>query len=94
MIRFTFSPAAQRDIAEIWLYTADRWGVDQADIYIQQIEHDLTAAANGSPLVRPLDRNLRIRSGHHFCVFRKNEAGRIVVLRVLHGRMDAGGHLG
>jgi toxin ParE1/3/4 len=53
---FTFSPAANRDIADIWLYTADRRGIDQADRYIRQIEHDLTAAASGSPLVRPIDR--------------------------------------
>lgn len=88
MTRWALSPAAQRDLAEIWLYTADRWGIDQADLYVNQIEHDLTAAANGSPLVRPLDRYFRIRSGHHFCVFRKDEAGCIVVVRMLHERQD------
>ena len=80
-------------MAEIWFYTADRWGVDQADHYVQQIEHDLTAAANGSPLVRPLDRYWRIKSGHHFCVFRKDTAVRIVVVRVLHQRRDVRKHL-
>ena len=80
-------------MAEIWFYTADRWGVDQADHYVQQIEHDLTAAANGSPLVRPLDRYWRIKSGHHFCVFHKDTADRIVVVRVLHQRRDVRRHL-
>ena len=88
MIRFTLSPAAQRDMVEIWLYSADNWGIDQADSYVQQIEHDLVAAANGSPLVRPLDRYFRIKSGHHLCVFRKDADEQIVVVRVLHERMD------
>jgi toxin ParE1/3/4 len=90
VIRFTFSPAAKRDMAEIWFSSADRWGIDQADHYVQQIEHDLTAAANGSPLVRPLDRYWSIKSGNHFCVFRRDMAGQIIVLRVLHERRDMG----
>jgi toxin ParE1/3/4 len=85
---FTFSPAANRDIADIWLYTADRRGIDQADRYIRQIEHDLTAAASGSPLVRPIDDN----TGHHVCVFRKTAEGRIVT-RLLHERRDVESHI-
>ncbi len=87
MTRFRLSPAARRDLAQIWSYSADRWGIDQADRYTRQIEHDLNAAANGSPLVRPLGRHSRIKSGHHVCVFRK-EDGQIIVIRVLHERQD------
>jgi len=72
----------------IWQYTADHWGEDQAERYIRQIEHDLTAAAAGSPLVRPFDGYLRITSGRHVCVFRLDANGNAIVLRVLHQSQD------
>lgn len=94
MNRWQLSPAARRDMADIWHYTADRWGIDQAERYILQIEHDLSAAAAGSPLVRPLGRYLRIKSGHHVCVFRMDGGARAVVVRVLHERRDVATRLG
>ena len=55
MSGWEFSPRARREMIDIWHYTADHWGEDQAERYIRQIEHDLTAAAAGSPLVRRFD---------------------------------------
>lgn len=78
----------------IWNYTKDRWGTDQAERYARTIEHDLTAAAAGSPLVRQLGHYLRIKSGHHVCVLRRDAAGMIIVVRVLHERMDVEAWLG
>ena len=75
-------------MAAIWHYTADSWGVDQAERYITQIEHDLSAAAAGSPLVRPIADYLRISSGRHVCVFRRDSEGTVVVVRVLHQSQD------
>lgn len=72
----------------IWDYTVDCWGEAQAERYVRQIEHDLTAAANGSPLVRPLDKIWRIKSGHHVCIFQRIPDDDIEVIRVLHERMD------
>jgi len=92
--RFIVSPATKRDLAEIWLYTADRWGVDQAERYVLDIERDLEAAASGSPLVQPIDQFWRIRSGRHLCVFKRQDDGAIYVIRVLHERMDVGRQLG
>ncbi|MEO5598049.1 MAG: type II toxin-antitoxin system RelE/ParE family toxin [Novosphingobium sp.] len=94
MTRFVLSPKAQREIADIWLYTADRWGVDQADRYVLSIERDLESSAAGSPLVRPVDKFWRIRSGHHLCVFQPQDDGTIYVIRVLHERVDVKRHLG
>ncbi len=75
-------------MAAIWHYTADRWGIDQAERYIQQIEHDLSAAAAGSPLLRPFDSYLRISSGRHVCVLRRDSEGSLNVVRVLHQSQD------
>lgn len=90
MTHWQLTRAAQLDLVSIWNYTIDRWGEDQAEAYIQQIEHDLTAAANGSKLVRPLDKVWRIKSGHHLCIFSRLPGGGIEIIRILHERMDVG----
>lgn len=80
-------------MTDIWDYTEDRWGEEQAEHYVLQMEHDLTAAANGSRLIRPIDDVWRIKSGHHVCIFRRLPDGDIEVVRVLHERMDVGSAL-
>lgn len=88
MTRYALSPAARRDITDIWLYTADRWGVDQADDYVAQIEEDLRKAATGLRIAQPIDALWKIRSGHHLCIFSKEADASISVIRILHERMD------
>ena len=88
MKRWRLSPKARREMTAVWHYTADRWGTDQAERYIQQIEHDLSAAAAGSPLVRPFGETLRISSGRHVCIFRRDADGNVTVLRLLHQSQD------
>ncbi|PZQ23007.1 MAG: hypothetical protein DI569_06150 [Sphingopyxis macrogoltabida] len=88
MTRYTLSPAAKHDITEIWLYTADQWGVDQADEYVRQIEDNLYKVAVGLRIAQPFDRHWKIRSGHHLCVFSKAADHKIHVIRILHERMD------
>jgi toxin ParE1/3/4 len=88
------SPAAQRDMTDIWLYTADNWGVDQADLYDQQIEADLLGVAAGIRIAQQIDDLWKVRSGRHLCIFDKLEDGSLWVIRVLHERMDVEGQLG
>lgn len=94
MTRFTLSPKARQDFVEIWLYTADNWGVEQADQYVLEIKRDLASAKPNSPMVRPIDGLLRMKSGHHLCIFRRDGSGAIHVVRVLHERMDVSRQLG
>lgn len=42
-----FSPAAKTDIGEICDYSADRWGLDQADSYIDAIRDVCYELARG-----------------------------------------------
>ncbi len=37
MKAIAFSPAAETDIDDIWDYSADNWGPDQADRYTDEI---------------------------------------------------------
>ncbi|MGQ3101488.1 MAG: type II toxin-antitoxin system RelE/ParE family toxin [Sphingopyxis solisilvae] len=88
MTRYLLSPAARRDINDIWLYTADRWGVDQADTYVGQIEENLRKAASGLRIAQAIGDEWKIRSGHHLCIYTKQADDLIVVIRILHERMD------
>ena len=36
--RYDLTPAAKADLREIWLYTAEQWGEQQADRYLQELE--------------------------------------------------------
>ena len=83
-------------LEDIWTYTVEHWGADQADRYT-----DLLAAAFAelaqSPKIAPACDH--IRPGYrrrcverHMIYFRITDYG-IAVIRILHDRMDAPRHL-
>ena len=96
MTGFLLSPAAQADVDDIWNYTAQRWNIDQAETYINALRdacHDLAA---GTRMSRPVDIREGYRKllvGSHVLFFKSNEAGQIVIIRILHQRMDTQKHL-
>ncbi|MCL2345329.1 MAG: type II toxin-antitoxin system RelE/ParE family toxin [Desulfobulbus sp.] len=95
MKSLVFSPAAQSDMEVIWDYTVERWGLDQADRYTDDIRdacHDLTSGRRqGRPVeVRP--GYLKYLIGSHVVFFR-DHGDQLEVVRILHGRMDVGRHL-
>ena len=51
--RLAVSRAAQSDIEDIYDYTLATWGRSQADDYVTQLEHSLTAAAAGEKALLP-----------------------------------------
>ena len=95
MSRVTFSPAAIADIDGIWDYTAEIWGVDQAEHYTDDIRDTCNALAVGEKKGRPVDVRegyLKYAVGKHFVFFVMAGDG-IAVIRVLHQQMEAGLHL-
>jgi toxin ParE1/3/4 len=93
---YRLSPAALRDLEDIWLYTLEQWGSEQAHHYIDEITATFEKLANNPQQGTPCE---GIRKGYrrgwvgrhtiYFCVA---EYG-IAVIRVLHARMDAPRHL-
>ena len=78
-------------MAEIWLRSAERWGVDQADAYIRAIEGRLQHACD-FPECYPLYQGSRgafrkATSGSHM-VFYRFDGEVIDVVRILPNRMD------
>jgi toxin ParE1/3/4 len=95
-MRYVLRPRAQRDIEDIWDYSATIWNVDQAEIYIRQIQRTLQLLADDPQLGRPCD-DIRASyrkhpSGSHFVFYRILNDG-IEVVRILHERMEFEQHL-
>lgn len=91
----TFSPAAAADLDNIWDYTVEEWGADQADRYTDDIRDTCHSLARGEKRGRDVDVRKGYRKhpvGRHFIFFRTTDAG-IEVIRILHQMMDVGRHL-
>jgi toxin ParE1/3/4 len=94
--RLTLSPRAQLDIDEIWDYTANRWGIDQAETYVRRLGQHMTLIAR-----QPELGNLcpEIRTGYHrfpceaHILFYRVVEGDVEVVRILHSQMDFVRHL-
>jgi toxin ParE1/3/4 len=95
--RYVVSPRARADLEEIWDYTAERWGIDQAEIYVRLLQDAIETVADDPRKGRPCD---DIRAGYrkyaagsHMLFYRSAGAGGIDVVRILHGGMDFERHL-
>lgn len=95
MNRLLFSPAATADIDTIWDYTAGRWGIDQADAYVDALRNTCVGMANGTRHVRPApvrEGYVKAPTGSHV-IFARREASVIIIIRILHQRMDPETHI-
>jgi toxin ParE1/3/4 len=93
--KYRLTPAAERDLEDIWTYTAKRWSIDQAEKYIGGLI-DTIEVLGADPLrsreaddVRPGYR--RQNAGSHV-IFFKLKPGHIEIVRILHQRMDFDEH--
>ena len=94
--RLSVSRAAQSDIEDIYDYTLTTWGRAQADDYVTQLEHALTAAAAGDKAVLSFA-EWQPNAGYMFVgkhtVFVLQETEQLLVVRVLHQSSDYVRHL-
>ncbi|NDC08618.1 MAG: type II toxin-antitoxin system RelE/ParE family toxin [Oxalobacteraceae bacterium] len=91
MAEYRLTPAAERDLEAIWTYTLERWGVLQADRYIDTLVVAFEALAQ-SPKTAPACDHIRQgyrrrRVERHMIYFQITTDG-IAIVRVLHDRMD------
>ena len=96
MAEYRLSPAAERDLELIWLYSCEQWGLEQAHRYIDVLTLVFEALANAPQTAQSCD---HIRVGYrrhpverHVIYFRISAYG-IVLIRILHARMDAIQHI-
>lgn len=96
MAEYRLTPAAERDLESTWTYTAEQWGVDQAERYIDLLTASFAELANSprsAPSCEHIRPGYRRRSiEQHVVYFRITKYG-IAIIRILHSRMDAPRHL-
>lgn len=94
LVRFT--PAARRDLSQIWDYSEEQWGRRQAESYVEDVRAAIERLAADPDRGRPCDdirdRYRRYPTGRHVIFYVVDEVG-IDVIRILHQRMDVGRHL-
>ena len=88
----SLTPKAESDLVEIWVYTCDEWGLDQADTYLDQLEEGMKQLIHhpslGADYAHVLPGYRRLQVEHH-AVFYKVLETELLVVRVLHEGMDA-----
>jgi len=90
-----FLPKTEADLADIWRYSAEQWGVNQAERYIDDIRDVCRALAAGRHQGRAVDVRpgyLKYLVGRHMLYFRER-SDRLDIIRILHGAMDVNRHL-
>ncbi|THF61653.1 type II toxin-antitoxin system RelE/ParE family toxin [Pseudothauera rhizosphaerae] len=92
MARVRIQEAASFRLDEIYRYTRDRWGTEQADRYITSLfeafERIATHAVNSRPI--PAEFGVEgyfFRHERHFVYWRRLSGGDIGIVTILHERM-------
>jgi toxin ParE1/3/4 len=95
-VGYRLSPLAQADLDDIWNYSFEQWGLDQAETYIRDIRAAIEAAAERGAKGRRCDDirpgYFKRAAGSHMMFYRLVDAD-IEIVRILHGRMDFDSHL-
>lgn len=94
--KYELTPRAERDLKDIWLYTAETWGDDQAEAYIAALEKQFEALT-ASPFMGPARPDVckecrYLPEGKHL-IFYRVDGDTVVILAVLHASMDIARHV-
>ena len=93
MVRYDVSLEAREDLYQIWAYTVDKWSEKQADQYYAHLENCFQEIAH-APMTagKPYDEiipGIKARHvGRHMVFYTVQDNGRVLIVRILHERMD------
>lgn len=96
MADYALSNQADRDLTEIYIFSYRQFGQSQADAYLLTLDETFLSLAENPHLGRKID---AIRKGYFryehisHSIFYKIKGKDILVVRVLHQKMDAKRHL-
>lgn len=88
---FVITKKAVSDLEEIWLYTVEKWSVEQADRYYNLIFDEINFICKNSAAGKSME---HVRKGYRaskvksHLVFYRVLNNTIEVIRILHERMD------
>ena len=92
MSTYRLTPAARRDLSRIWDYSEERWGLQQAEVYLRDLQTCLERLADDPCRGHPRDSAPETRYVPA-TVFYVISDGGVDVIRVLHQRMDPDRHV-
>jgi toxin ParE1/3/4 len=94
---YLLTPAARADLEQICDYTYDRWGADQAEVYLREFQRTIDRVAANPWIGRSCDEirtgYRKLAAGSHTLFYRVTREEVVDVVRVLHQRMDVDRHL-
>jgi toxin ParE1/3/4 len=97
MEQFQLSRAAKNDLRAIAIFTENRWGRTQRNLYIKQLDEAFLMLAQSPDLgiacgyIRAGYR--KFPQGSHIIFYKYSTSTNILVVRILHKSMDYDGHL-
>jgi toxin ParE1/3/4 len=87
---------AHADLEVIWRYTFEKWSLAQADDYYRQIFDCFSKLADGTKRGRKIEgvwsRYQALPCQSHFIIYTESDRA-VVIIRILHKRMNIGRHL-
>ena len=88
---FVISKKALSDLEEIWLYTVEKWSIDQADRYYNLIFDEINYICkhiNAGKSMEHVRKGYRASKVKSHLIFYKVMNNTIEIIRILHERMD------
>lgn len=92
MAEYRLTPAAERDLEAIWIYTFQEWDAVQANRYIDSMTTAFAEQAKSpksAPTCDHVRPGYRRRSVERHVIYFRITAYGIAIIRVLHDRMNA-----
>ena len=97
MAKYDITKEATEDLYRIWEYTVNTWSEQQADTYYALLESGMNEAAEAPERIgKPYDdiypglRAYHVRRHMLFYILQEN--GRVLIVRILHEKMDFARH--
>lgn len=92
MAKYILTNKAVEDLSGIWNYTFDYWSERQADVYYEMLIGNFEQIAEkpdiGKNYERIEKRLFGLRAGSHIIFYRKVNANKVEITRILHEQMD------
>ena len=88
---YVISKKAVADLEEIWLYTVEKWSVEQADRYYNLIFDEMNYIcknANAGKSMEHVRKRYRASKVKSHIIFYKISNNTVEIIRILHEQMD------
>jgi toxin ParE1/3/4 len=98
MAKFSLSKKAVEDLSRIWDYTYEVWSVNQADKYYELLIEtcqEISKTPDIGKTYDDIEKNIiGFRVGKHIIFYQEIKPREILVVRILHERMDLKNRIG